>query len=217
MRFPTRPQKWLVGMMTLAAIPVCVAALRPERWDDCANPEALRRLDDVLEGEPKDVQRFFHSHVFQRDEGNLSDPGWGLAPLQYRIVRSDEPRYPVEQPTRFLMIPMDPDRSEVRYAEADGVSIPIHMMYAHFGGVLRVVASLYVYDGQPVDSLLPMQIRSALRQLLRGRRPITLFQVHGFGPPGARAGIEDVAVDWLRSAWGAYRDVCGSDRTSPDA
>jgi hypothetical protein len=81
-------------------------------------------------------------------------------------------------------------------------------MYAHHVSAIRVVASLYVYDGQPVDSLLPLQIRSAARQLQAGRRPLTLLQVHGAGPPSREQEIEERAVSWLTSAWSSYRDLC---------
>ena len=53
-----------------------------------------------------------------------------------------------------------------------------------------------------------MQIRSALRQLVRGRRPITLFQADSFGSPRRRAQLEERAIAWLASGWSAYREIC---------
>lgn len=207
MQVPTRPLRWLVPVLLLAAIPVGLVAARGERWDDCADPEALLEIGARLEGEPSDFQPFFRSHVFQRNEGNLR-VGPRFEPFRYRVARSDEARYPLEQPTRFLSVPMDPERSVVRAIESDGRVVPIHFHYAHFSTSLRVAGSLYVYDGQPVDTLLPLQIRSAGRQLARGRRPITLFQIHGHGPPAVRGEIEDLQIDWLLSAWRAYQDIC---------
>jgi hypothetical protein len=213
MRLATRPLRWLLPLLLLAAVPVSLVALRGERWDDCADPEALSRIGAVLEGEPAEFQPFYRSHVFHRHEGNLP-VGPKLPPFRYRIVRSDEPRYPFEQPTRFLQVPMNPERSVVRLIEADGRSVPVHFDYAHFAEALRVAGSIYVYDGQPVDALLPLQVRSAWTQLVRGRRPITLFQIHGHGPSAARTEIEDRQIAWLLSAWSAYRDVCAGEPAS---
>lgn len=208
MPLATRHLPWLVLLLLLAGVPIALAALRPGRWDDCADPAALRDSGRFLEGTPgAEFQRFFRRHVFQRDEGTLP-AGPGLEPLRYRLLRSDEARYPYEQPTRFLRIPMDPERSVVRWVEADGDRLPIHLQYAHLRGIVRVVASVFVYDGRLVDSLLPLQIGSAARQLVRGRRPMTVFQVDGFGPPARQQQIEDPAIAWLASAWQAYRSIC---------
>jgi len=202
-----RPLRWLVPLLLLAAIPVAIVLLRGERWDDCADPEALRALHEALEGEPVEYQPFYRRHVFQRNEGTVP-AGPSFQPFRYRIVRSDEPRYPLEQPTRFLRAPMDPEHTVVRRVEYEGRTVPIHFHSAHFGKVLRVAGSLYVYDGQPVDALLPLQVRSAVAQLVRGRRPITLFQVHGYGRPRQRGEVEQRQIDWLLSAWSAYQLVC---------
>ena len=207
MRLALRPLRWLVPLLLLAAIPVAIVLLRDERWDDCADPEALRALHQALPGEPVEYQAFYRRHVFQRDEGTVP-AGPSLQPFRYRIVRSDEPRYPLEQPTRFLRVPMDPERAVVRRVEHEGRLVPIHFHSAHFGQALRVAGSLYVYDGQPVDALLPLQVRSAAAQLVRGRRPITLFQIHGYGRPRQRGELEQRQRDWLLSAWDAYQRVC---------
>jgi len=206
MRFPSRQLPWLVAFLVLAAIPVSLVALRAERWDDCADPARLRDVGGLLEGEPAGSQSPYRSPVFQRSEGTLAGPG--LHPLRYRIIRTDDPRRSYDQPTRFLKVPIDPERSVVRRVEASGGPIPVHIAYAHLGDTIRLVASLYVYDGRPVDSLLPMQLGSALAQLARGRRPMTLLQVDGFGPPELREQIEDRAIAWLVSSWSTYREIC---------
>lgn len=205
---PNRHLPWVVALLVLAALPVVLAALRPRRWDDCADPEALRRIAASLDGRPAaHDQDFLESHLFQRDEGSLpARPG--TSALGVRFLRSDEVRYPFDQQTKFLRVPMDPERSSVRFAEAGGERVPIHLVYAHQAGALRVVASLFVYDGRPVDRLLPMQIRSSLRQLVSGRRPITLFQVDGFGPAARQSQLEEAAIDWLVSGWRVYREIC---------
>jgi hypothetical protein len=206
--FSARHLRWVVAMLLLAAAPIALVTLRPGRWDDCADPEALVDLGRVLEGTPgAEFQRFHRSHVFQREEGTLR-AGPGLPPLRYRIVRTDEARYPFDQATRFLQTPMDPERREVRWVEAEGERLPVHLMYARQSGDLRVLASLFLYDGQGVESLFPRQLVSAPRQLLRGRRPLTLLQVHGSGPPPSRQRIEERAIAWLISAWQAYRGFC---------
>lgn len=206
--FSVRHLRWAVAILLLAAIPVALATLRPGRWDDCAHPEALLNLGRVLEGKPgAEFQTLPTSHVFQREEGTLR-AGPGLPPLRYRIVRTDEARFPFDQPTRFLRMPMDPESREVRWVEADGEQLPIHLIYARQAGDLRVLASLFLYDGQGVEFLLPRQLVSAPRQLLRGRRPLTLLQVHGSGLPPSQQQIEDAAISWLISAWRAYRGFC---------
>lgn len=202
-----RQLRWIIALLTLAAIPVVMVLVRGERWDDCANPQELRGIGATLGGDPAEFKPFYRRHVFQREEGDLH-AGPNLDRFRYRVVRSDEPRYPLEQPTRFLRVPMDPESTIVRHFEDGGRSVPIHFSVAHFGGALRIAASLYVYDGEPVEALLPLQLRSAAAQLVRGRRPITLFQVHGFGLPSARSEVEQRQVAWLLSAWSAYQRVC---------
>ncbi len=205
---PDRHLPWLVALLVVAAVPVLLATFRPGRWDDCADPEALRDVGRLLEGTAtRDDQAFLRRHLFQRHEATLPAVP-GLHPLRVRVVRSDEVRYPFDQQTKFLRVPMDPERSSVRFVEAGGERVPVHFVYAHQAGALRVVASLFVYDGRPVDRLLPMQIRSSLRQLVSGRRPITLFQVDGFGPAARRAQLEEAAIDWLVSGWSVYREAC---------
>jgi hypothetical protein len=145
--------------------------------------------------------------VFQREEGTLP-AGPGLDPLRYRFVRTDEARYPFDQPTRLLRVPMDPEHRVLRWIEADGDRLPVHLIYAHQAGAIRVVASVFLYDGRLVDSLLVRQIASAPQQLVRGRRPLTLFQVDGFGAPPYQQRIEDQAIAWLVSSWRAYRGLC---------
>jgi hypothetical protein len=207
MRFPTRQLRWLVALLVLAAIPISLVVLRPGRWDDCADPGALRDIGSIFDGRPAESQSLYRSPVFQRIEGSLS-AGPGLHPLRYRVIRTDDPGRSFDQPTRFLKVPIDPERSVVRQVEASGESVPVHVAYAHLGDTIRLVASLYIYDGRAVDSLLPMQIRSALPQLARGRRPLTLLQVDGFGPPAVREQIENRAIAWLVSSWDAYREIC---------
>ena len=207
-RVPTRLLPWLAGLLALAAIPVCVAALRTERWDDCADPERLRDVGSLVPGDAEGPRKLYRTGVFQRVEGTLP-AGPGLHPLRFRIVRTDEPRDPFEQPTRFLRVPMDPERSNVRHVEADGTQLPVHFAYAHLADTLRIVASVYLYDGQAVESLLRVQIGSAWSQLLHGRRPLTLLQVEGFGAPELRERIERGAIDWLVAGARAYREVCG--------
>ncbi|MDJ0848361.1 MAG: hypothetical protein QNK04_08295 [Myxococcota bacterium] len=205
---PDRHLPWLVALLVVAAVPVLLATFRPGRWDDCADPEALRDVGRLLEGTAtRDDQAFLRRHLFQRHEATLPAVP-GLHPLRVRVVRSDEVRYPFDQQTKFLKVPMDPERSEVRWVDAPGGRVPIHLVYANQAGAIRVVASLFVYDGQPVDSLLRMQIRSAPRQLMAGRRPITLFQVDGFGPPRRQAQLEDAAIAWVLSGWRAYGKLC---------
>lgn len=206
MRFPTHQLPWLVALLVLAAIPVTLVALRPGRWDDCADPAAFREVGAILEGEPAKSQSPYRSPVFQRVEGTLAGPG--VHPLRYRVIRTDDPRRSYDQPTRFLKVPIDPERSVVRHVEAGGRRVPVHIAYAHLGDTIRLVASLYVYDGRAVDSLLPMQLGSALPQLAHGRRPMTLLQVDGFGPPDLREQIEDRAIAWLASSWSVYREIC---------
>jgi hypothetical protein len=205
--YATRHLPWLVALLTLATVAVTLASLRAARWDDCANPEAIQDIGRLLEGTPGEFQRFYHSHVFLRQEGTLP-PVPGLRNLHYRVVRTDEARRPFDWPTRFLRVAMDPEHRRVRWIESDGGRFPVHLMYAHHVSAIRVVASVYVYDGQPVDSLLPLQIGSAVRQLQAGRRPLTLLQVHIAGPPSREQEIEERALSWLTSAWSLYRGLC---------
>ncbi len=198
---------WLVALLLFAALPVLFATFRPGRWDDCADPEALRDIGSRLAGtEGRDGQVSVRSHLFQRHEATL--PVAGLHPLRVRVVRTDEVRYPFDHQTKFLRVPMDPERSAVRWVDNGDGRLPIHFVYAHQAGAIRVVASLFVYDGQVVDRLLAMQLRSAPRQLMAGRRPMTLLQVDGFGAPPRQEQIEDAAIAWLLSGWRVWSEIC---------
>ena len=199
----------MLALAAAAAVPVGWRALSGERWDDCADPEAL--LDAVRVAGTRSASRLEPpraSHAFALVRGELA-ASVGGAPLGFRLVRSDRAAFLVDGWAGWLGLEWDPDRLSQREVEVDGERVTLRVASRDTRDYVQVFAYLFVYAGRPLDGLLSRQLRTAPAQVLRGTLPITFYAAGGTVPAGAEAEAEAAGVRWVLEAWRRHRDVCG--------
>ena len=193
-------------LLALAAIPVLANAWKERRYDECRRPDLLLDTDRIGAGTGPEGERrdeYFGS-VFQRSEGRI---GGEFRWLQYAVVRSTNPR-DLYLPAKFRHFPIFDDETRVEHLAAGDESLPVRFVYHQRTDELHVMAYFYVYDGRPATNLVGPQLATAARQLVHGRRPLTLFMASAFVPPQRRGDAEPPMRDWLVAAWRHYERAC---------
>ena len=87
--------------------------------------------------------------------------------------------------------------------------VTVRVATAALAHTLQLAVYLFVYDGRPVDSLLPRQIRTSFGQAVKGTMPLTFYIVGGRVPKHRASEAQDAAVEWVLAAWRHHRQVCG--------
>lgn len=200
-----------LALILLALVPVAIHSYAGRVHDDCAAPAALEDMDAVL-GSFDVVQRQekVRGSFLQWTQGRVEPAGFGVEPMEFRVVRSATPRRIYLGPTSLLGKKIEPDEIGVRWIEVDGERLPIHTgtAYHHSKGALQVASWLYVYGGRPVASPFRAQLASALPQLFQGTTPLTIFLISGYGPRRRIDVVSGPSDEWLASAWRHYASVC---------
>lgn len=209
-RIARGPLPKLAVVLAAASVPIWATEVTNRRWDDCRDPERLMDTSEIpgsIPGPP--YTEAMLDRVFARSDGELSHHPAGGSKLLYWLVRSDDAFLIHSEPTRPLKLPLDPDRVEVRRERFGDDTVPVHFAQEPVGAYLHIAAYVLVYDGRPIERLLPIQIETSLAQLLHGTRPITLYIVDGIAPKDRPETVTGPATTWLRSAWLRHRAVCG--------
>jgi hypothetical protein len=142
-------------------------------------------------------------------EGRISSDQLRMS-LAWSIVRSYQPRKLYYRPESALYAPR-PIRRGVEWLEEDRERLPVHRAWYRSDpatGATFVVAYLLIYRGEPVESAVRAQLRSAPTLLLTGAAPMTLLIVGGIASGGEVAQTEALARDWLVATWRSYRFAC---------
>ncbi len=205
----TRYGPHLLILLLLASVPVLVHFYVGVRADACANPGALRETAGIagsrLGRERPDMH---HRTRVQWTEGFVDMGRPGQRELAFRIQRSFEPSRYYLGPTAYRAATPFADRAELRWVDADGEKLPVHLLYDRSEPRVKLSAYLYVYDSQPVWHPFPASLGSAPWQLVHGTRPLTFYLVYGSVPRARVAVAEELATQWLVAAWKHYRGVC---------
>ncbi|MEE9609018.1 MAG: hypothetical protein V3U03_14860 [Myxococcota bacterium] len=208
MTLSTRHLPLFLLALTVAAVPVWANALSGKRWERCADPEALldvsgvagtRSVGEIVLRRP--------GAVFAALAGELEKQVW-VEPLSFRLVRSDDATLLYNDWARWLRVPMDPDRLFTREELVAGERVTVRVATAALAHTLQLAVYLFVYDGRPVDSLLPRQIRTSFAQAVKGTMPLTFYIVGGRVPKHRASEAQDAAVEWVLAAWRHHRQVC---------
>ena len=116
-------------------------------------------------------------------------------------------------PGRFLQpIPpgrLEPDRNELVYLTVGDREIPVHKVSQQIESETRFAHYIFVYDGEPVLGAFSTRVKSAVRELLTGARPITVLRI--VGRAGSRLSLqpmEEHSQQWLTAAWKHYERSC---------
>ena len=71
-------------------------------------------------------------------------------------------------------------------------------------------AYLYIFAGRPIRFPILASLQNAFPQLLGGTLPLTVLLSEGDSRPRYAEKNERILVEWIRSAWYRYQEVCGS-------
>lgn len=205
----TRFSLALAILCALALLPVAVHANARLRSDDCENAAALVPSEGSVDAARAAFMQAQFKAVQWR-EGVL--PASGDTPeLRFAVIRSYEPRLLYYRGTRRLWQEVAAGGDTFEWLESDDGRLPIvrsHLQGERAEFPHAVIASLLVYEGEPVEKGWRAQLRAAPRQVLTGGRPMTLFTVRGEVRPDNQAATEQRAHEFLLDSWRIYRAVC---------
>lgn len=196
----------LAILFALTLLPVGVHSYVKLRGDECTKSEELA-AGATQDG---DLQRNFDTEQAWR---GVVTPASGPFRLEYAVIRSYNAKRLYYRPEQRFLKRAKPDDSVLDWIEDEGERLPIHRLQYQLRGSYRgrlMVAYLLAYEGKPIRNGYLAQLTRAPLQLLRGRRPMTLFIVFGTVAPKEYEHAEAAAQVWLGSAWQRYRSLCGS-------
>lgn len=183
--------------------------LQPQRVDPCAHADVLGVTGLIAGSKPEGERRENRSDdVIQWSEGRIPDERFPRDPMMFRIVRNYSVLKAAERPLGLLPKTVEPEAVRIEHIDAPGGPLPVHMVRTTGRGVFYVVAYVFVFGNEPVAEPFLAQLRGAFRELLHGRRPLTLIFAAGMATPETAAHREELALRWIASAWEHYRAMC---------
>ncbi len=176
----------LFALFALALAPVVVHSYLHLRSDDCANPGALvpeMPAGSVIPEREADIHRAADVQLYYRG-------------------------------TAHIWKDIEPGADTLDWLDSDAGKLPIVRSRARADGRRRdaapVVASLLVYEGEPVASGWQAQLAAAPHEALTGSRPMTLFAIRAEPATGEQRAVAEQRVNqWLIDSWRTYRAICG--------
>jgi len=200
----------LTVLCALALLPVVVHANSRLRSDDCANAAALVPSEGIPDPAREALMKQQYAAVQWR-EGTLPPDG-EVPELRFAVVRSYEPRLLYYRGARRLWQEIEPGGDTIEWLDSDDGRLPIVRSRLHGDRPEMphaVIATLLVYEGEPVETGWRAQLRAAPHQIFTGSRPMTMITVRGDVGTGNRAATEQRAKAFLLDSWRNYRAVCG--------
>jgi hypothetical protein len=199
----------LALLLALAVVPVAAHSSKSLRGDDCANPAALVPGDGPVDAARATLMEQQYQ-ASQWREGILPAVG-DLPELRFAVVRSYEPRLLYYRGSRRLWQEVEPGGDTIEWLESDDGKLPIvrsRLTGDRPGYARAVIASLLVYEGEPVEKGWISQLRAAPRQIFTGSRPMTMFVVRGDVHGDDLEAVEKRAHAFLLDSWRTYRALC---------
>lgn len=197
-------------LAVLTAVPVAMVAGGRRDADDCADPGALRATLLIPGSVPGFSERAPKPGELMFGQGTLKPRLSKTAPpLRFAVKRSFEPADVTSRPGRMVVHRLEAQKTEFRVLERNGVRLPVHWLEERTRALPAFAAYFYVYEGRPVRNPYRALLGSALRRLVGGPRPMTVFAAGGQAPTALNDAAVRQAEDWLFAAWDHYRAVCG--------
>ena len=193
----------------LAVVPVAMHSSESMRSDDCANPGAL--VPVAAQVDPERARHMEQQYKASQWREGVLPAVDGAPELHWALVRSYEPRLLYYRGSRRLWLDVEPGADTLEWIESDDGKLPI--VRSRLSGERpdypqAVIASLIVYEGEPVAEGWRAQLAAAPRQILTGGRPMTLFTVRGEVHGGNPEAAEKRAYAFLIDSWRSYRALC---------
>jgi exosortase len=205
----TRFAPALALLCALALVPVAMHASASLRGDDCANPAALVPAQASVD--PARALLMEQQYKASQWREGVLPPTADTPALRFAVIRSYEPRLLYYRGSRRLWQDVAPGGDTIEWLESDDGRLPIvrSKLSAERPEQPRaVIASLLVYEGEPVEQGWRAQLRAAPRQMFTGSRPMTLYTVRGDATDGDREAMEKRAHAFLLDSWRNYRALC---------
>lgn len=217
MRLSTRFLLPAAGLALACGAVVWPRWLAPERTETCARPEVLSvtGLIPGTEPEGENRARLSADHI-QWSEGLVPDELLPRHPLVFRIVRSYAVLKTAEHPLGLMPQRVEAEVFDRKVVDTPSGPIPVHVVRSSGQSEFQLVAYAFVFGNEPVENPFVAQLRGAFRELSNGRRPLTVLLAGGAATPETAAHREGLALRWIASAWGHYREMC-LDGRSPRA
>jgi hypothetical protein len=206
---PIRYHLLLLILLLLALVPVAIHFAGRFQFDDCAEPSALFDTFRIAGSQPgEETRNTGGRRVIQSSGGTVPVNVPRISPLQFRIVRSFDPRKLHYWPIPLLDEIHYSSRVKLRWLEIGGEKLPVRIYHDHTMTSVRFLEYMYVYESRPRRHPFWAGLASAFLHPLDGARPLTLFMVSGTAPADLLEVAEQSADEWLISAWRYYKMVC---------
>jgi hypothetical protein len=209
MRLSTRFLVPAAGLALVCGLIVWPRWLAPQRAETCARPEVLSVTGLIPGTQPEGENRARLSvDTIQWSEGLIPDDLLPRHPLVFRIVRSYAVLKTAEHPLGLMPNRLEAEVFAHREVETPGGPIPVYVVRSSGQSEFQLVAYAFVFGNEPVENPFFAQLRGAFRELSNGRRPLTVLLAGGVASPETAAHREALALRWIASAWGHYREMC---------
>jgi len=183
--------------------------LAPDHADPCARPDVLTVTGLIRGTVPAGERRERLSRdLIQWSEGTVPDLGAPRDPLVFRIVRNYDVLKAAERPLMLLPQVVEPEDVSLELADAPGGPLPIHVVKSTGSPGFHVVAYLYAFGNEPVDTPFFAQLGGVFDELRGGRRPLTVFLVSGRATEETLAARRARAIGWIVDAWAQFQVLC---------
>lgn len=202
-----------VVLLSLAAVPGALTALRPRLHDPCADPQALRDVASIpgTRDEGERVTKLTRERI-QWSEGTILDAEGRKTSLRFHLIRDFDGRSFFVRPFAAGAPNLEPESQETRRIETTAGPLEIHRAVdgtVQFTRGARIVASwAFLYGNHPVDSALGAKLRHVTTEMRDGRRPLTLLLVVGAIPPDRSGDLIERTDAWIRQAVERHVAVC---------
>lgn len=191
----------LLGLALFVAMPAWLHASRRLEVDDCRDPEAFARMDDIPATRIEEGRRSPRVHLLEQTGGIVVGPD-RRRPFHFAVLRSFDPVQLYLQPVTHF----EADERSLAWMEGGGARLPYHWLIDRSKSPPRFAAYVFLYNGEPVASPLAALFADVPGRLLSRTPPLTLALVRGDVTPGDAA--RATAEDWLLRLWTHYRDTC---------
>ena len=207
---PSTRYVWpIVALALVAGAVVWPRWLAPTRVDPCAHPEVLGVTGLIPGTQPEGERRERRSaDIVQWSEGRVVDEKYPRDPLLFRIVRSYSVLKAAERPLGLMPKVLEPETVRMEsLAAADG-PLPVRVVRSSGHESFQIVAYFFAFGNEPVLHPFVAQLGGLFRELVHGRRPLTVFLAGGAATPESATHREELALRWLGAAWQHYRGMC---------
>lgn len=191
----------LCVMMLASAVPVAAHYVVGMSNEDCENPFELKNLTINGATGVGEWPKHYNYAVDQYTRGEVRG-------ARFVWVRSTVPQ-PFYSERPFYTPGRDShEPSQLIRVRVDGVELPIRIWKQQDLSQTDITASLMIYRGQPVETVLAPSLKNAMETMFNGPRPVNFIGISGASHSSQTAQTQEQLVKWLAGAWTFYLRTC---------